>query len=152
MAAGAASRVAAARAPLSARASAAVAGAIVFAVAVAAFARVPVLPDIGFDLRLSASEIGLLTTSFGVGRLVMDLPAGRLAARVDAASSLAAGGVGLALGAGLFAAAGSFFVALVASAVIGCASALTNTTGMYAFATATAARRGASMALYIRPR
>jgi MFS family permease len=49
----------------------------------------------------------------------------------------------------LLATAGSLAQALVASALIGCASALTNTTGMYAFATASGAeRRGANMALF----
>jgi DHA1 family multidrug resistance protein-like MFS transporter len=126
-----------------------VVGAIVFAVAVAAFARVPLLPDIGVDLSLTAGEIGLLTTAFGLGRLAMDLPAGRLAARVEPTLALSGAGIGLAVSSALFAAAGSLGVALAASALIGGASALTNTTGMYAFATATAAeRRGASMAIY----
>ncbi len=126
-----------------------VVGVIVFAVAVAAFSRVPLLPDIGADLSLTAGEIGLLTTAFGLGRLVMDLPAGRLADAVGPTTALIGGGLGLAVGSALFAVAGSLGVALGASALIGCASALTNTTGMYAFATATAAeRRGASMAIY----
>jgi DHA1 family tetracycline resistance protein-like MFS transporter len=56
----------------------------------------------------------------------------------------------LALSFGLFAVADSISAALVASAVIGCASSLTNTTGMYVFATAgDTSRRGASMALYV---
>ena len=126
-----------------------VVGSITFAIAVAAFARIPVLPDIGADLDLSAGEIGLLTTAFGLGRLVMDLPAGRLAANVRPALALAGAGAGLAVAAGLLAAAGTLGIALVASALMGCASALTNTTSMYAFATATdATRRGASMAIY----
>ena len=132
------------------RASRAVIGAIVFAVAVAAFSRVPLLPDIGADLSLTAGQVGLLTTAFGLGRLIMDLPAGRLADAIDPTLALAASGVALAFSAGLLAAAGSFAVAMFASGLIGCATAVTNTTGMYAFATATAARRrGASMALYI---
>ena len=131
------------------RASRAVIGAIVFAVAVAAFSRVPLLPDIGADLSLTAGQVGLLTTAFGLGRLIMDLPAGRLADAIDPTLALAASGVALAFSAGLLAAAGSFAVAMFASGLIGCATAVTNTTGMYAFATATAAqRRGASMALY----
>jgi DHA1 family multidrug resistance protein-like MFS transporter len=126
-----------------------VVGAIVFAVAVAAFARVPLLPDIGADLSLTAGEVGLLTTAFGLGRLAMDLPAGRLAAAIDPTLALMAAGIGLAAASALLAVAGTFAVALTASALIGCASALTNTTGMYAFATATVSqRRGASMAIY----
>ena len=65
------------------RARRAVIGAIVFAVAVAAFSRVPLLPDIGADLSLTAGQVGLLTTAFGLGRLIMDLPAGRLADAID---------------------------------------------------------------------
>ena len=124
-------------------------GAVIFAVAVAAFSRIPLLPDIGRDLSLTTGEIGLLTTSFGAGRLVTDLPAGRLSAAVSPSAALAAAGIGLAAACALLALSRSMVEALIASALIGCASALTNTTGMYAFATATRAdRRGASMALY----
>jgi MFS family permease len=124
-------------------------GAVIFAVAVAAFSRIPLLPDIGRDLSLTTGEIGLLTTAFGLGRLLTDLPAGRLSAAVAPNAALAGAGVGLAVSCALLAISGSMVQAMVASALIGCASALTNTTGMYAFATATGAeRRGASMALY----
>ncbi len=128
----------------------AVVATIVFAVAVAAFARIPLLPDIGSDLSLTAGEIGLLTTAFGLGRLLTDLPAGRLADAVVPTVGLTGAGLLLALSCALLASAGTFAVALGASALIGCASALTNTTGMYVFATAADAhRRGASMAIYV---
>jgi MFS family permease len=131
-------------------ASTAVVAVLIFAVAVAAFARVPLLPDIGDDLSLSAGEIGLLTAAFGVGRLVTDLPAGRLADAVGPTVAMTGSGILLALACGLLAVSGSFAEALAGSALIGVASAITNTTGMYAFATATGAeRRGASMALYV---
>lgn len=124
-------------------------GGIVFAVAVASFSRIPLLPDIGRDLHLTVAEIGLLTTSFGLGRLLMDLPAGRLSAAVPAGAALVGAGAVLAVSCVLLAVSGSILEALIASSLIGCASALTNTTGMYAFATATGAeRRGASMAIY----
>jgi MFS family permease len=128
----------------------AVVATIVFAVAVAAFARIPLLPDIGGDLSLTAGEIGLLTTAFGLGRLLTDLPAGRLADAVVPTVGLTGAGLLLALSCAVLAAAESFAIALGASALIGCASALTNTTGMYVFATAADAhRRGASMAIYV---
>ncbi|MCD6013944.1 MAG: hypothetical protein K0R88_28 [Solirubrobacterales bacterium] len=124
--------------------------AVIFAVAVAAFARIPLLPDIGRDLSLTAGEIGLMTTAFGLGRLATDLPAGRLADVIAPTVAMTGAGVLLALACGMLAAAGSLGEALVASALIGCASALTNTTGMYAFAAgADAHRRGASMAIYV---
>ncbi len=128
----------------------AVVATIIFAVAVAAFARIPLLPDIGSDLSLTAGEIGLLTTAFGLGRLLTDLPAGRLADAVVPTVGLTGAGLLLALSCAVLASAEAFAVALGASALIGCASALTNTTGMYVFATAADAhRRGASMAIYV---
>ena len=130
--------------------STALVGAIIFAVAVAAFGRIPLLPDIGRALDLDAGEIGLLITAFGLGRLLTDLPAGRLADAVAPAVGLAGAGGLLALSCGMLAAAESLAAALASSALIGCASALTNTTGMYVFATTGAAkRRGAHMGLYI---
>ena len=120
-----------------------------FAVAVASFTRVPVLPNIGADLSLSAGDLGLLTAAFGLGRLLTDLPAGRIASSVSPRRGLAGAGISLAAAFALFATAQSFGQALAASALVGCASALTNTTGMYAFATAAdARRRGANMALF----
>ena len=49
------------------------------AVGIASFMRAPLLPEIGRDLQIGAADLALLTTAFAVGRLVMDLPAGRLA-------------------------------------------------------------------------
>jgi len=107
------------------------------------------LPDIGATLSLSDGDLGLLTAAFGLGRLLTDLPAGRMASSVAPRRGLAGAGISLAVACTLFATAHSFAQALVASALIGCASALTNTTGMYAFATAAGAeRRGANMALF----
>ena len=132
-----------------ARLSRALVGGVVFAVAVASFTRVPLLPDIGATLSLSDGDLGLLTAAFGLGRLLTDLPAGRIAASVSPRRGLAGAGISLAAACTLFATADSFAQALVASALIGCASALANTTGMYAFATAAGAeRRGANMALF----
>lgn len=123
---------------------------LIFAVAVAAFSRVPLLPDIGDDLTLTAAEIGLLTAAFGLGRLITDLPAGRLADAVGPTVAMTGSGILLALGCALLAVSGSMAEALLGSCLIGVASAITNTTGMYAFATATGPeRRGASMALYV---
>jgi MFS family permease len=124
-------------------------GAIVFAISAAAFSRIPLLPDLGGDLSLTVGEIGLLTTAFGVGRLVMDLPAGRLAAAVSPAAAFVGAGAGIAAASALLATSESFAQALIASSLIGSASALTNTTGMYSFATGSETEhRGASMAMF----
>jgi len=129
--------------------SATLVGGIVFAISAAAFSRIPLLPDIGGDLSLTVGEIGLLTTAFGIGRLVMDLPAGRLAAAVSPPAAFLGAGIGIAAGNALLASSGIFALALIASSLIGSASALSNTTGMYWFATGSRTeRRGASMAMF----
>src|SRR5919201_185086 len=69
-------------------------GAIVFAVAVASFTRVPLLPDVGADLSLSAGDLGLLIAAFGLGRLLTDLPAGRVASSVSPRRGVAVASVG----------------------------------------------------------
>jgi MFS family permease len=123
------------------------AGGVVLAVAVASFMRAPLLPEIGRDLRLTAADLAMITTAFALGRLVMDLPAGRLADRLPPGPALAGTGVGVALSAGLLAGAGAFAQALVAVFFLGAASALTNTTGMTVFATsAPPETRGTAMA------
>ena len=123
------------------------AGGVVLAVAVASFMRAPLLPDIGRDLRLTAADLAMITTAFALGRLVMDLPAGRIADRLPPGRALAGTGVGVAVSAALLAGAGTFAQALVGVFFLGVASALTNTTGMTLFATsAPHERRGVAMA------
>ena len=123
------------------------AGGVVLSVAVASFMRAPLLPEIGRDLRLTAADLAMITTAFALGRLCMDLPAGRLADRLPPGRALAGTGIGVALSAGLLAGAGSFAHALIAVFFLGAASALTNTTGMTVFATsAPPERRGVAMA------
>src|SRR3954451_4536635 len=90
-----------------ARLSRALVGGVVFAVAVASFTRVPLLPDIGATLSLSDGDLGLLTAAFGLGRLLTDLPAGRIASSVSPRRGLAGAGVALAVACTLFATAGS---------------------------------------------
>ena len=122
-------------------------GGVVFAVAVASFTRVPLLPDIGRELRLSVADVGLMTAAFAVGRLAMDLPAGRIADRLAPGRALAGSGIGIVLAGGVLGSAHSLAQALAGMALLGAASALTNTMGMTVFATwAPAARRGTAMA------
>jgi len=125
------------------------AGGVVLSIAVASFMRAPLLPEIGRDLAISAGDLALLTTSFALGRLTMDIPAGRLADRLPPGPALAGTGVGVAISAGLLATAQSFGQALASLFFLGLASALTNTTGMTLFATgAPPERRGAAMAAF----
>jgi predicted MFS family arabinose efflux permease len=122
-------------------------GGVVLAVGVASFMRAPLLPEIGRDLEIGAADLAFLTTSFAVGRLIMDLPAGRIADRLPPGPALAGTGLGVAISAAILATAQSLAQALVGVFFLGAASSLTNTTGMTLFATsAPAARRGAAMA------
>jgi MFS family permease len=138
----------AARAPVPPRAGALVGGAVL-AVSTIAFFRVPLLPAIGDDLRLAPTTLSLVTTMFAVGRLLSDLPAGRLADRLPPAVALVSSAAGVGIGSLVFAVAHSAGVLLIGAVVLGIASALSNTTGMTFFSVnAVAARRGQSMALF----
>jgi DHA1 family multidrug resistance protein-like MFS transporter len=124
-------------------------GGVVLAVGVASFMRAPLLPEIGRDLGIGAAELAFLTTAFAVGRLAMDLPAGRVADRLPPGLTLAGSGLGVAASALILGTAHSFVQALAGMFFLGAASSLTNTTGMTLFATsAPAARRGAAMAAF----
>jgi MFS family permease len=124
-------------------------GGVVLAVGVASFMRAPLLPEIGRDLSVGAADLALLTTAFAVGRLIMDLPAGRLADRLPPGPALAGTGLGVGISAAILGTAHSLAQALVGVFFLGVASSLTNTTGMTLFATsAPAARRGAAMASF----
>jgi MFS family permease len=124
-------------------------GGVVLAVGIASFMRAPLLPEIGRDLHVGAADLAFLTTAFAIGRLAMDLPAGRLADGRPPALVLAATGLGVAISAALLGTADAFAVALAGMFFLGVASSLTNTTGMTLFATsAPAERRGAAMAAF----
>jgi MFS family permease len=124
-------------------------GGVVLAVGIASFMRAPLLPEIGRDLEIGAADLAFLTTGFAVGRLAMDLPAGRVADRLAPGRTLAGSGLGVAASALILGTAQTFLQALVGMFFLGAASSLTNTTGMTLFATsAPAARRGAAMAAF----
>jgi DHA1 family multidrug resistance protein-like MFS transporter len=114
-----------------------------------AWIRVPVLPEIGVDLSLSATSLGWVVTSFGLGRLAMDLPAGRLADQVDPLALFSFAALVMALASGLLAVATSLSVVAAAGFLLGVGSAMSNTTGMTAMSgSAPVDRRGSAMALY----
>lgn len=124
-------------------------GSAVLLASIAAFFRVPILPTLGAELRMDAAQLGLITTAFAVGRIVTDVPAGRLTDRVRTLTLLSSASVVLAAGSLLFATAATPTAVLGAAFVLGIASSITNTTGMTFFSTARpAASRGRSLALY----
>lgn len=139
---------ASATAPLPKREMALVGG-VVLTISIGAFFRVPLLPSIGGELSMSAGQLGLITTVFALGRLVTDIPAGRLADRVQPLRSLGVAGGILAAGSVGVASATTGTWVITAAFALGIASALANTTGMTYFSTAApAARRGSSMAVF----
>jgi MFS family permease len=113
-----------------------------------AFLRVALLPQIGHDLVLRPGLLSLVTVVFGVGRLLTDLPAGHAADRIGPLQAFALSAAGLAAASVLFAVAHSLAALLVAAAVLGVASATTNTTGMAYFSHAPRAVRGKSLATF----
>ena len=116
-----------------------------FFITVVAFIRAPLLPNIGRDLDMSPTALGALIAAFALGRIITDVPAGRLTDHRAARPMLAIGAIIVALGSLTGGLAPSSAVALLASFVLGVGSAWTNTTGIAAFAEAPRERRGVAM-------
>jgi MFS transporter, DHA1 family, multidrug resistance protein len=124
-------------------------GGAVAVVSMAAHFRAPLLPDMGAELAMTPAALGLLTTVFGVGRLLADIPAGATVDRMGPRAGFAVSGACIALGGVLFAAAPAAAWALAGAFVVGAGSAVANTTGMTFFSTsAGASRRGRALAGY----
>lgn len=124
-------------------------GLAVLVLSTAAFFRVPLLPDIGRDLSMTATRLGIITSMFAAGRLLTDLPAGRLLERRHPGMLLAGSAALMAVGSVTFAVAGVAATAYAAAFALGISSAVTNATGMHAFSVAVpAARRGTSLAMF----
>ena len=142
-------RRAGARGFLHARGDALAVGAVVLVLSAIAFMRVPLLPDLGEDLSMSAADLGLFTTVFAVGRLATDIPAGRMSDSRSISYILASAAALLGLTSVAVAAATASWFVLGAAFFLGVSSALVNTTGMVYFAESTAEeRRGRSMAWF----
>lgn len=127
------------------RSDLAVVGAGVFFITVAAHVRAPLLPEMGRDLSMGPAALGAFVAFFALGRIITDIPAGRLTDSRPSRSMLA---IGAAVTAGSSLLAGfspTSTVAFVAAFVLGIGSAWTNTTGIAAFALAPRERRGAAM-------
>ena len=121
----------------------------VLALTAIAFFRIALLPEFGRDLSMSTFQLGMLTTIFGIGRLVADLPGGHFADRFRARSLMAVAAGGVALGSLILGLAGAPLGAYVAAFVLGISSATTNATGMTFFSTVGGpGHRGTSMAVF----
>jgi len=115
-----------------------------------AFFRVSFLADIGEDLAMSVSRLGLFITLFGVGRLAADVPSGGLADRIHPRKLMAAAALIVAVGSLLLGAAPSSGWAFGAALLLGVGSSLTNTTSQVFFTVRTPIEsRGMAMSLYM---
>jgi predicted MFS family arabinose efflux permease len=124
-------------------------GAAVLVLSTTAFFRVPLLPEIGRDLTMSAGQLGLVTSMYAAGRLLADLPAGRLLERVRATGLLATSATIMMIGSLGLSAAGRSLTVYGAAFALGIASAITNATGMHTFSVAAPRRRrGTSLAVF----
>ncbi|HEX2403788.1 MAG TPA: MFS transporter, partial [Acidimicrobiia bacterium] len=121
----------------------------VLALTAIAFFRVTLLPDFGRELAMSTFQLGMVTTTFAIGRLVADLPGGHFADRIRARTLLALSAGGVALGSVILGLSSVMLGAYVAAFILGLSSATTNATGMTFFSSVGGgSRRGTSMAIF----
>lgn len=112
-------------------------------------ALIPVLPLYAQSFGVSVSAIGTTIAAYGLARLVLAIPSGRLSDRFGRRPTLAAGGAASALGSLWCGLAGSFPEFLAARFVAGAGAAMVLTTGTIVLADiSTPERRGRVMALY----
>ncbi len=124
-------------------------GFAVLVLSTTAFVRVPLLPDIGRELSMSAAQLGVITSMYAVGRLVTDLPAGRLLDRLPPMALLSGSAMAMFAGSLALAAASRPGAVYAAAFALGISSAVTNATGMHAFSgSVRARRRGTALAVY----
>jgi predicted MFS family arabinose efflux permease len=124
-------------------------GMAVLVLSTTAFFRVPLLPEIGRDLSMSATQLGIITSTFAAGRLLTDLPTGRLLERIHPAALLSASAALMVVGSLTLAGAGLPAMAYAAAFTLGISSAITNATGMHAYSVAVPARRrGTALAVF----
>lgn len=111
--------------------------------------RTPLLPTIGADLGVGVSELGLLTAGFALGRIAVNIPAGRLADRGSPVVGVVVATVSMVVGTGVVMWLDSFALVLAAAVLTGVSSGAMNTTAMTtATRRAPQGRRGIAMATY----
>jgi MFS family permease len=121
----------------------------VLALTAIAFFRVALLPEFGRELSMSTFQLGMVTTTFAIGRLVADLPGGHFADRVRARTLMALSAGGVAFGSVILGLSSVVLGVYVGAFVLGISSATTNATGMTFFSNVGgASHRGTSMAVF----
>lgn len=109
----------------------------------------PVLPIYGQSFGVGAAAVGLLLTSFGVGRLLFDVPAGHWAQKVGRRRILVLGPTVVAVGSLLCYGATGFVGLVVFRFIMGAGSALYTTSAMTVLADVAAPeQRGRVLSLY----
>ena len=110
---------------------------------------VPIIPLYGRTFEVSTAMVGLLVTSFGVARLIFNLPAGRLADRIGRRKLLITGPLISAAGASLAFLAPDFWLLMGALSIQGIGSAIYATAAMTTLADiSTDENRGRMMSLH----
>jgi MFS transporter, DHA1 family, multidrug resistance protein len=110
---------------------------------------VPVIPLYGRTFEVSSAMVGLLVTSFGVARLIFNIPAGRLADRIGRRKLLIIGPLVSAFGASLAFLSADFWLLMGALSIQGVGSAIYATAAMTTLADiSTEENRGRMMSLH----
>lgn len=124
-------------------------GISVLTVSLAVFFRVPFLPSIGSDIGMSDTQLAAITTIFATGRLLIDLPAGRLADTFHPYALMSAGILVAAIGSFTLGQAESALIVYVGALLLGMSSGVSNTSGLHFFSTVSSQeRRASSVSIY----
>lgn len=119
-----------------------------FSITLIGFLRAPLLPSIGRDLDLGAFGISAIVAAFGLGRVFVDLPAGRATDRYSIGTIMSVAAVAVATGSFVWALAPNAPVLLAGSLLLGVGSSLATASGVAFFASAPRASRGTSVSIY----
>ena len=120
----------------------------VFSITLVAFLRSPLLPSIGRDLDLGPFGLSAVIGSFGLGRVLVDLPAGSATDRFSVGGMLGVAASVVAFGAGVMAVAPNLVVLLFGAVLLGMGSAWSAAAAVAFFASAPRASRGMSVSIY----
>ncbi|MGI9606011.1 MAG: MFS transporter [Acidimicrobiales bacterium] len=130
------------------RAGTVLVAAALFSITLIGFLRTPLLPSIGRDLGLGAFGLSALVAAFGLGRVIVDLPAGRATDRYSIGTIMSVAAITVAAGSFVWAVAPNTALLLVGAMFLGIGSSLATSSGVAFFASAPRASRGTSVSMY----